>query len=99
MKGFCSKRRICFYRLGSELNFCSLLMLFSPTYTGHVLKFVKTEFILIGSKPMIKKISDSYPNIFIENEKIKQVYECKTLGVKVDQHLSWKRNTESILLS
>ena len=45
---------------------------------------------------MIKKISDSHPNIFIENEKIKQVYECKTLGVTIDQHLSWKSNTENI---
>ena len=26
----------------------------------------------------------------------KQVYECKTLGVKIDQHLSWKGNTDEI---
>ena len=32
----------------------------------------------------------------IENRSIKQVQECKTLGVIVDQHLSWKSNTESI---
>ena len=31
-KGLCSKRRICFYRLGSELNFCSLLMLLSASW-------------------------------------------------------------------
>ncbi len=60
------------------------------------LNVAKTEFILIGSKPMIKKISVSHPNIFIENEKIKQVYECKTLGVTIDQHLSWKSNTGNI---
>ncbi len=53
------------------------------------LNVAKTEFMLIGSKPMIKKISDSHPNIFIENKQIKQVFECKTLGVTVDQHLSW----------
>ena len=29
-------------------------------------------------------------------KQIKQVQECKTLGVIVDQHLSWKINTESI---
>ena len=45
---------------------------------------------------MIKKISDSHPNVHIENEQIKRVYECKTLGVTIDQHLSWKSNTESI---
>jgi hypothetical protein len=56
----------------------------------------KTEFILIGSKPMIKSISNRQPNIIIENKRIKQVYDCKTLGVTVDQHLSWKNNTENI---
>jgi hypothetical protein len=53
----------------------------------------KTEFMLIGSK---QKISNSHPNVVIENKQIKQVYECKTLGVTVDQHLSWKSNTENI---
>ena len=45
---------------------------------------------------MIKNISNSHPNVFIENKQIKQVYECKTLGVKTDQHLSWKGNTDEI---
>ena len=44
---------------------------------------------------MIKKISDSQPNVFVDN-KINQVYVSKTLGVTVDQHLSWKSNTENI---
>ena len=56
----------------------------------------KTEFILIGSKSMIKNISNSHPNVFIENKQIKQVYECKTLGVKIGQHLPWKGNTDEI---
>ena len=60
------------------------------------LNVAKTEFILIGSKSMIKNISNSHPNVFIENKQIKQVYECKTLGVKIDQHLSWKGNTDEI---
>ena len=55
-----------------------------------------TEFILICSKSMIKNISNSHLNVFIENKQIKQVYECKTLGVKIDQHLSWKGNTDEI---
>jgi hypothetical protein len=37
-----------------------------------------------------------YPNVLIEDKQIKQVNECKTLGVTVDQHLSWKSNTENI---
>ena len=60
------------------------------------LNVAKTEFMLIGSKPMIKNISVSHPNVFIENKQIKQVNECKTLGVTIDKHLSWKSNTEKI---
>ncbi|CAB4010237.1 RNA-directed DNA polymerase from mobile element jockey-like, partial [Paramuricea clavata] len=60
------------------------------------LNVAKTEFILIGSKPMITSISNKQPNIIIENKPIKQVYDCKTLGVTVDQHLSCKNNTETI---
>ena len=57
------------------------------------LNVAKTEFMLIGSQRMIK---DAHPNISIENKQIKQVYECKTLGITVDQHLSWKSNTNNI---
>ena len=60
------------------------------------LNVAKTEFILIGSKPMLKKTSYSHPNVHIEKKQIKQVYEFKTLGVTIDQHLSWKSNTENI---
>ena len=38
------------------------------------LNVANTEFILIGSKSMIKNISNSHPNVFIENEQVKQVY-------------------------
>ena len=52
--------------------------------------------MLIGTKQMIKSISNFQPNVVIENTQIKQVYECKTLGVTGDQHLSWKSITENI---
>ena len=60
------------------------------------LNVAKTEFILIGSKSMIKNIFNSHAFVFIENNQIKQVYECKTLGIKIDQNLSWKGNTDEI---
>jgi hypothetical protein len=63
---------------------------------GSIAKVTYFPEACIGSKAMIKKISDSHPNVFIENKQIKQVYECKTVGVTVDQHLSWKSNTENI---
>jgi hypothetical protein len=60
------------------------------------LNVAKTEFILIGSKQMIKSISNLQLNVKIENKSIKQVYESKILGLTIDQHLSWTTNTESI---
>ena len=60
------------------------------------LNVAKTEFMLIGSKQMIKSISNLQLNVKIENESIKQVYESKTLGVTIDQNLSWRTNTENI---
>ena len=45
---------------------------------------------------MIRSSSNWQPNVKIENKQIKQVHECKTLGVTIDQHLSWKSNTENI---
>ena len=59
------------------------------------LNVAKTEFMLIGSKQMIK-ISDLQLNVIIENKPVKHVIECKTLGVTLDQYLSWKSNTENI---
>jgi hypothetical protein len=41
-------------------------------------------------------IKNFHQNIIIENKQIDQVYECKTLGITVDQRLSWKSNTENI---
>ena len=61
-----------------------------------ILNVAKTEFMIIGTKQMIKSISNLQLNVVIENNPVKQVIECKTLGVTVDQHLSWKSNAENI---
>jgi hypothetical protein len=60
------------------------------------LNVAKTEFMLIGSPQMIRNASKSQPNILIENKQIQQVNKSRTLGTTIDQHLSWKPNTESI---
>ena len=60
------------------------------------LNVAKTEFMLIGSKQIVKSISDLQLKVVIENKPVKRVVECKTLGVTLDQHLSWKSNTENI---
>ena len=60
------------------------------------LNVAKTEFMLIGSPQMIRNASNSQPNILIENKQIQQVHKSRTLGTTIDQHLSWKSNTENI---
>ena len=60
------------------------------------LNVAKTEFMLIGSPQMIRNASNSQPNILIENKQIQQVNKSRTLGTTIDQHLSWKPNTENI---
>ena len=45
---------------------------------------------------MITQISDEHPKLSIGNKSIKQVKQCKMLGVEIDQHLTWKSNTENI---
>ena len=51
------------------------------------LNVAKTEFLLIGSNSLLRNRSYRQPDPFIEKEKIKQVFESKSLGVVVDQHL------------
>ena len=56
----------------------------------------KNEFMLIGSPQMIRNASNSQSNILIENKQIQQVNKSRTVGTTIDQHLSWKPNTENI---
>ena len=60
------------------------------------LNVAKTEFQIIGTKQMLKKASVQQLKIHIQNIPIKQVFQCKTLGVTVDENLCWKSNTDNI---
>ena len=60
------------------------------------LNVAKTEYQLIGTKQNLKKVLDQKPNIYILDSPIKQVFQCKTLGVILDENLSWKSNTDAI---
>ena len=60
------------------------------------LNVAKTEFMLIGCKQMLNSVNNTTLNIQISDKNIKQVSESTTLGVNVDQHLTWKNNTEKI---
>jgi hypothetical protein len=52
--------------------------------------------MLIVSPQMIRNACNSQLNILIENKQIHQYNKSRTLGTTIDQHLSWKPNTENI---
>ena len=52
------------------------------------LNLVKTEYLLIGSRHNINTLEEQ-PRVFIGDEPIKGVQVTKTLGVKIDQFLTW----------
>ena len=60
------------------------------------LNIAKTEFQIIGTKQNLKNILGQKPNIHILDCPIKQVVQCKSLGVILDENLSWKSNTNAI---
>ena len=45
---------------------------------------------------MITSISDFQLNIKIDNKAIKQIHVCKSLGVIIDEHLTWNNNSNNI---
>ena len=45
---------------------------------------------------MLKKASAEQLKIHIQNKPIKQVFQCKTLGVTLDENLCWKGNADAL---
>ncbi|CAB4044788.1 Hypothetical predicted protein, partial [Paramuricea clavata] len=59
------------------------------------LNVVKTEYLLIGSRHNINTLEEQ-PRVFIGDEPIKGVQVTKTLGVKIDQFLTWDSHIDQI---
>ena len=59
------------------------------------LNMSKTEFLLIGSNQRLSNIKEN-PNILIEGEKVKQVFSSKSLGVQIDQNITWENHISMI---
>ena len=58
------------------------------------LNIVKTEFIIISSRQKQLTNTNNHINIKIENNRIKRVASAKSLGVTVDEHLSWDKHID-----
>ena len=52
----------------------------------------KTEFMVIGSTQRLNSFSDNQVNVEIDAKLITKVKEAKSLGVIIDEHLSWSNH-------
>ena len=59
------------------------------------LNVTKTEHMFIGSDDNLKKIRD-VPHLYLGDTSIKRVQSSKSLGVFIDERLSWGANTDYI---
>ena len=58
------------------------------------LNIAKTEFMMIGSRQRLNVNVDGHINITINDQPIKKVNEMETLGMTIDQHLTWSKHVE-----
>ena len=59
------------------------------------LNIAKTEFMIIGSHQRLNVSVDGHINILtINDQPIKKVNETETLGMAIDQHLTWSKHVE-----
>ena len=60
------------------------------------LNIAKTEFMVIGSNQRIHALSNNQIDIEIDGNSIKKVKEAKSLGLFIDEQLSWTKHVEEI---
>ena len=58
------------------------------------LNIAKTEFMIIGSRQRLNVNVDGHINISVNDQPIKKVNETETLGMTIDQHLTWSKHVE-----
>lgn len=56
----------------------------------------KTEFMVVGSNQRMHALSNNQIDIEIDGKSIKKVEEAKSLGLFIDEHLSWPKHIEEI---
>ena len=60
------------------------------------LNVAKTEFMIIGSRQRLLVHDNEHIRIEIDGKTIKRVNETKSLGLQIDEHLTWARHVENI---
>ena len=60
------------------------------------LNVAKTEFMVIGSRQRLATFDGHEINVFVGNDQIERVISSKSLGLKIDENLTWKRHIDEI---
>ena len=60
------------------------------------LNIAKTEFMMIGSRQRLINHDVSNLNICVNNTQIKRVQHTKSLGITIDENLTWKNHVDVI---
>ena len=60
------------------------------------LNIAKTEFMVIGSRQRLATFENHDLNIFVNDKKIKKVQTSESLGLTIDEHLTWKNHIDNI---
>ena len=58
------------------------------------LNIAKTEFMAIGSNQRLHALSNNQINIEIDGKSIKRVSQAKSLGLLIDEYLSWTKHID-----
>ena len=58
------------------------------------LNVAKTEFMVIGSNQRLLALLNNQINIEIDDKSIKKVEEAKSLGLLIDEHLTWTKHID-----
>ena len=60
------------------------------------LNIAKTELLLTGSRQRLANNADFSLNILLEDQVINRVCDTKSLGIHIDQYLSWLKYVDEI---
>ena len=60
------------------------------------LNIAKTELLLTGSRQRLANNADYSLNILLEDQVISGVCDIKSLGIHIDQYLSWFKHVDEI---
>ena len=85
------------YADDTHLTFaCNNITTYVMSINGSLQTSSKTEFMLIGSRQRLGTYDNTSPNLTIDGNAIKQVKCVKSLGVHIDDNLSWDAHIDKI---